>query len=108
MNIAKNFDENYTAFCEFLVTEQNFDINKRVFYAGNKKCGIFQIKGTAKSFDTTAILTYLMDADEEMDEKTVMDKLIPYIEVSTQTDMEKAADDVYMGNAVLFIEETNV
>ena len=104
MNITKSFDENYGNFCELLVVEQNFDINKRVFYAAGKQCGIFQIKGTAKSFDTTAILTYLMDADEEIDEKTVMDKLIPYIEASVGKDIYQALDNVYMGNAVLFID----
>ena len=104
MNITKSFDENYECFCELLVIEQNFDINKRVFYAGNKKCGIFQIKGAAKSFDTTAILTYLMETGGPIDEKTVMDKLIPYIEASTETDILKAADNVYLGNAVLFVD----
>jgi len=104
MNITKSFDENYTNFCELLVVEQNFDINKRVFCAGDKKCAIFQIKGAAKSFDTTAILTYLMDTGGPIDEKTVMDKLIPYIEASTETDILKAADNVYMGNAVLFVD----
>ncbi|MBQ9097536.1 MAG: spore germination protein [Clostridia bacterium] len=104
MNITKSFDENYANFCELLVIEQNFDINKRVFYAGNKKCAIFQIKGTAKSFDTTAILTYLMESGETIDENTIMDKLIPYIEASTEKDILKAVDNIYMGNAVLFVD----
>ncbi|MBR2846940.1 MAG: spore germination protein [Clostridia bacterium] len=104
MNITKSFDENYAHFCDLLVVEQNFDINKRVFYAGTRKCGIFQIKGTAKSFDTTAILTYLMETGEQVDEKSVMDKMIPYIEASTEKDILKAADNIYMGNAVLFVD----
>ena len=104
MNITKSFDENYAHFCDLLVVEQNFDINKRVFYAGTRKCGIFQIKGTAKSFDTTAILTYIMESGEATDEKAVMDKMIPYIEASTEKDILKAADNIYMGNAVLFVD----
>ncbi|MBR2878939.1 MAG: spore germination protein, partial [Clostridia bacterium] len=99
-----SFDENYAHFCDLLVVEQNFDINKRVFYAGTRKCGIFQIKGTAKSFDTTAILTYIMESGEATDEKAVMDKMIPYIEASTEKDILKAADNIYMGNAVLFVD----
>ncbi|MBR2471813.1 MAG: spore germination protein [Clostridia bacterium] len=105
MNITKSFDENYAYFCELLVVEQNFDINKRVFNIGEQKCAIFQIKGTAKSFDTTAILNNLMaQTGRRLDEQDIMDRMIPYIEASVGKDIYQALDNVYMGNVVLFVD----
>ena len=107
MEITKSFDENFRNFCNLAVVDQNFDINKRVFFVGGQKCAIFQIKGAAKSFDTTTIMNSMMNMHGDigqLSEQDVMDRMIPYIEASVQKDIYEALNNIYLGNAVLFVD----
>ncbi|WP_420810275.1 spore germination protein [Halalkalibacterium halodurans] len=103
-----DFEDNITYLKKALGVEENFDIvHLELFHAG-KQMALFVVDGFAKDFAITQIqreLVTLELGDLGHDPvETLMKSVIPYVELSTASDLDQVVDEVLSGPAALVIE----
>ncbi|ADL13204.1 spore germination protein [Acetohalobium arabaticum] len=105
--LTKNLDHNLDYLQDELHADLSFDVLTRTFDVGNRKAGLIYLDGFIKD-QLIYILNRLLDVERKdlsVDAiQKVLDKHLPYYEVSTVTTLDDAVDEILSGPQVLLID----
>jgi len=105
--IFKELDKNLEYLQDELHADLSFDVLTRTFLIGDKKAGMVYLDGFVKD-DFILILEQLIETEREelsVDAiQKILDKRIPYFEVSTVNTLDDSIDQILAGPQVIFVE----
>ena len=99
--IRKKLDENLVILKEVLGAGESFDVIVRTFEIAGKKAGLVFIDGFIKDDLILPILKLMETEREELSVdviKKITDKRLPYYEINTVQDLDKAVQEVLAGS----------
>ncbi|MCL5115672.1 MAG: spore germination protein [Firmicutes bacterium] len=106
--VSQNLDENLTWMKRYLGYKESFDILVREFEVANHKCALICVD----SFIDSTVLTLIMEqlqklpasALEHPSMNGLLNRAIPYIEVTPESELDAAADQVLAGPVAFLID----
>ncbi len=109
MKLTKQLSENMQYMEERLPIGKSFDLIKREIYIGGKSAAMYFVDGFVKDGVVSKMITFLLSvtSDQLQDIATAKDfaaHFIPYVEVSTEQDMDKIITQYLSGPAILMID----
>lgn len=106
MIISDNINQALRDFKIAVNFDKNFDIVFREFEMGNQRCGMFALDGEMNGEVLTHIFKTLMEVktSKPLTAEDIDKKIIPYIEVSAVDKIEDAANGMFVGSAILFVD----
>ncbi|MFI5358454.1 MAG: spore germination protein [Halanaerobiales bacterium] len=105
--IRKKLDENLAILKEVLGVGESFDVIVRTFEIAGKKAGLVFIDGFIKDDLILPILKLMETEREELSVdviKKITDRRLPYYEINTVNDLDKAVQEVLAGPQLLLID----
>lgn len=105
--IKKKLDDNLEIIKEVLGADESFDVLVRTFEIGEKKAGLVFIDGFIKDDLIVPILKLMETEREEISVdviKKIMNKRLPYYELDTVIDLDKAVQEILAGPQLLLID----
>ena len=105
--IRKKLDENLAILKEVLGVGESFDVIVRTFEIVGKKAGLVFIDGFIKDDLILPILKLMETEREELSVdviKKITDRRLPYYEINTVNDLDKAVQEVLAGPQLLLID----
>lgn len=109
--VSTNFEENVSFLKEALGIGKSFDVIKKDAIYADKKMAFFFVDGFVKDDILLLIMRVLETLDSADLQEQTLEKLaktyIPYVEVETTDDLNKAADMVLAGPTALVVEGMN-
>ena len=105
--IRKKLDENLVILKEVLGAGESFDVIVRTFEIAGKKAGLVFIDGFIKDDLILPILKLMETEREELSVdviKKITDKRLPYYEINTVQDLDKAVQEVLAGPQLLLVD----
>ncbi len=106
MNVSDNINQTLKDFKKAVNYDKNFDIVFREFDMGSQKCAMFALDGEMNGEVLTHIFKTLMEikSTKPLSAEDIDRKIIPYIEVSAVDKITDAANGMFSGSAVLFVD----
>lgn len=106
MRISNNINQTLANFKQAVNFEKNFDIVLREFDMGSQKCAMFALDGEMNGEVLTHIFKTLMEikSTKPLTADEIDKKIIPYIEVNSVDKIEDAANGMFVGSAILFVD----
>lgn len=105
--VRKKLDDNLEILKEVLGAGESFDILVRTFEIGEKRAGLVFIDGFIKDDLIIPILRLMETEREEIAVdviKKIINKRLPYYELSTVKDLDKAVQEILAGTQLLLID----
>ncbi|PWU68519.1 spore germination protein [Gracilibacillus dipsosauri] len=107
-HLSHDYDENIQYIHDYLAVDKSFDlIQLNLHYAG-RRMSLFLIDGLIKDEMLHYLMKFLALLDEEELEENpleqLMQRFIPYVEIDTETDLNKTANLVLGGPSALVVE----
>ena len=106
MVISNNINQALKDFKQAVNFDKNFDIVLREFDMGSQKCAMFALDGEMNGEVLTHVFKSLMEvkSTKPLAADDIDRKIIPYIEVSAVDKIEDAANGMFVGSAILFVD----
>ncbi len=110
-DVSATLDDNLTWLKKYLGYKETFDLLVREFKIGERRAGLVYIDSFISGTDLTLIMKQFLDvpdsAFEDPSVTTLLSRLIPYSEVSTETQLSKIADQIMAGPVALLVDGVN-
>ncbi len=106
--VSADLDENLSWLKKYLGYKETFDLIAREFKIGQKRAGLIYIDSFVSQTDLTLIMERFLQAPEsamaEASLTELLNRRIPYIELTTETELSKTAEQILSGPCALLVD----
>lgn len=109
--VSADLETNLTWLKKYLGYKETFDLLVREFELGEHKAAVVCIDSFVSGTDLTLIMETFLKAEKKASAASslaeMMNRQVPYIDVSTEQDLTKTADQIMSGPAAVLIDGTD-